>query len=98
MKKIKCQRKGCRKTFWGTSEARYCPDCRYIVSHTNVHRTIKPKPEPVMAHCPSCQKDYSLTRQEAKRYAVVNGKIYRFCEKCDYKRNQYEPEEKRVIW
>ena len=51
----------------------------------------------VVAHC-NCGTDHLIGAQEASRYAVIHGKIYRFCEKCDYKRNQYEPEEKRVIW
>ena len=51
----------------------------------------------VMAHC-NCGTDHLIGAQEASRYAVINGKIYKYCTKCEWKRTQHNTEEHRVIW
>ena len=76
----------------------YCPECRYIVSHSKKRQ--KPQARElgtVTAHCP-CGKDFLVSANDAKKYAMVNGKIYKYCPKCEWKRGQYDLAEHSVIW
>lgn len=100
-----CEGEGCNNVFLGHRRTLYCKECRYKISHKKktgtqvIAREPKEPKEPkiYIAHC-SCGRDHKIGEQEAKKYASVNGKIYKYCPKCEWKRGQYDLAEHSVIW
>lgn len=102
-----CAAEGCDNIFLGHRRTLYCKECRYKVSHNKkidsqatkkIKNPRKPKEQKTyIAHCP-CGRDYTLGEQEARKYAMVNGKIYKYCPKCEWKRGQFDVSYHNIVW